>query len=153
MKEKRIYLAGPLFSEAERAWARDIKRKIEEAAKNKNAEVKVIWPYELTPEKRIKKLKNKAKLEIFKKCASHLKDSDILVAVLDGTQVDDGTAWEIGYFYKNKKPKSKIYGIRTDFRKAGETRYSKVNSMIEVSCDEIVDTPRKLIERIKKLLY
>jgi nucleoside 2-deoxyribosyltransferase len=29
--------------------------------------------------------------------------------------VDDGTAWEIGYFYAKKSPEQKIIGIRTDF--------------------------------------
>ncbi len=152
MKHKKIYLAGPLFSEAERAWTKNLKEKIERIAKAKNAEIEVIWPYELIPEKRLKSLRKKAKLEIFEKCISELDESNIVVAILDGTQVDDGTAWEIGYFYRTKKNDSKIYGIRTDFRKAGETRYSKINSMIEVSCDEIVDSSRKLIDRIKKLI-
>jgi hypothetical protein len=33
--------------------------------------------------------------------------------------VDDGTSWEIGYFFARKSPEQKIIGIRTDFRYSG----------------------------------
>jgi nucleoside 2-deoxyribosyltransferase len=56
--------------------------------------------------------------EIFSRCKSHLDDADIMIALLDGSLVDDGTAWEIGYFYVKKSPEQKIIGIRTDFRLA-----------------------------------
>jgi nucleoside 2-deoxyribosyltransferase len=45
----------------------------------------------------------------------------MLIALLDGSQVDDGTAWEIGYFYAKRLPEQKIIGIRTDFRRVGES--------------------------------
>ncbi|MGA3118906.1 MAG: nucleoside 2-deoxyribosyltransferase [Syntrophobacteraceae bacterium] len=65
---------------------------------------------------------HQAKLEIFSRCKSHLDHADILIALLDGSQVDDGTAWEIGYFYAKKSPEQKIIGIRTDFRRSGESQ-------------------------------
>ncbi|MFZ0930068.1 MAG: nucleoside 2-deoxyribosyltransferase [Syntrophobacteraceae bacterium] len=34
--------------------------------------------------------------------------ADIVIAPLDGSQVDDGTVWEIGYFYARKSPEQKI---------------------------------------------
>jgi hypothetical protein len=43
----------------------------------------------------------------------------LFVTRLDGPQVDDRPAWEIGYFYTKKSPEQKIIGIRTDFRRAG----------------------------------
>ena len=61
-----------------------------------------------------------------------------VVALLDGTQVDDGTAWEIGYFFSRKSAGQTIIGIRTDFRKAGESATAIVNAMIEMACDRIV---------------
>ncbi len=42
----------------------------------------------------------------------------MVIAFLDGPQADDGTAWEIGYFYAQKSPEQKIIGIRTEFRRA-----------------------------------
>jgi nucleoside 2-deoxyribosyltransferase len=73
-------------------------------------------------------------------------DADIVIAILDGSQVDDGTAGEIGYFYARKFPEQKIIGIRTDFRRAGESRGAVVNAMIEGSCDRIVRTREELLE-------
>jgi nucleoside 2-deoxyribosyltransferase len=51
-----------------------------------------------------------------------------MIALLDGPQVDDGTAWEIGYFSPKKSSEQKIIGIRTDFRMAGESRGAVVNA-------------------------
>ncbi len=34
----------------------------------------------------------------FSRCKSHLDDADMMLALFDGSMVDDGTAWEIGYF-------------------------------------------------------
>ncbi len=69
---------------------------------------------------------------------------------MDGSQVDDGTAWEIGYFYALKR--GKIIGIRTDFRRAGESEGSIVNAMVEVACDLVVRTRDELMEAISQLL-
>jgi nucleoside 2-deoxyribosyltransferase len=70
----------------------------------------------------------KAKTEIFSCCKSHLDTADMLIALLDGPRVDDGTAWEIGYFYAKRSPARKIIGIRTDFRRAGECEGAIVNA-------------------------
>ncbi len=51
-----------------------------------------------------------------------IDDCDVVVALLDGAQVDDGTAWEIGNAYATGKP---IIGVRTDFRNAGDTHHGK----------------------------
>ena len=83
--------------------------------------------------KEIKRLSAKAKLEIFSRCNSHLDTADLMIAVLDGSQVDDGTAWGIGYFYAGKSPKQKIIGIRTDFSRAGESEDAVVNALISSS--------------------
>ena len=65
---------------------------------------------------RNQRLGEKAQFEIFSRCKSHLDNTDLLIALLDGSQVDDGTAWEIGYFFARKSPEQKIIGILTDFR-------------------------------------
>ena len=43
-------------------------------------------------------------------------EHDMVIALLDGPQVDDGAAWEIGHFYSKRSPEQKIVEIRTDFR-------------------------------------
>jgi nucleoside 2-deoxyribosyltransferase len=88
----KIYLAGPLFSEAERNWMRKLKTEIESLAASKNHPVNVIWPYELLSQDEIESLGDQAKYEIFSRCKFHLDDTDVLIALLDGPQVDDGTS-------------------------------------------------------------
>jgi nucleoside 2-deoxyribosyltransferase len=118
------------------------------AAKQAGADITVCLPYELISEEEINSFGKSAKLEIFSCCRENLEDSDLLVALLDGTQVDDGTAWEIGYFYAKRSPGQKIIGIRTDFRRGGECEGSVVNAMIQCSCDLIVKSPEELLETI-----
>lgn len=147
----KMYLAGPLFSEAERDWMRDLNKEIESLAASQGHHVTVIWPYDLITQCEIESLGDKAKHEIFSRCKSHLDDADMLIAVLDGPQVDDGTAWEIGYFFARKSPEQKIIGIRTDFRRAGESQGGVVNAMIEISCDWVVRSRVELMEAIFQL--
>ena len=148
----KIYLAGPLFSAAEQLWLRETKGEIEGLARHLNREVEVIWPYELISEEELRAAGGQAKFEVFSRCLSHLKGADMLLALLDGSQVDDGTAWEIGYFYAIRPEGSPIIGIRTDFRNAGDTPSSKVNAMIEASCDRIVTSSQELYSIVSELL-
>jgi nucleoside 2-deoxyribosyltransferase len=64
-----------------------------------------------SPAEEIDSLGAGAKAEIFSRCKAHLDDADMVIAVLDGPQTDDGTAWEIGYFYRGKSDRVKIIGI------------------------------------------
>jgi nucleoside 2-deoxyribosyltransferase len=144
---KTIYLAGALFSEAEQSWLRDLKEKL----LNLNTSYHVVWPFELISEDEIKKLGATANTHIFEVCRTHLETTQILVAILDGAMVDDGTAWEVGYYYAKKSKTDKIIGVRTDFRRAGETDASTVNAMIECACDQIVYSSNALIEFLDSL--
>lgn len=145
----KIYLAGPLFTEAEQNWLRDTKQQIESFAKSEGKDIEVIWPYELLDKDEVHSLGAKAKYKVFDVCKKYLEESDLLIALLDGPQVDDGTAWEIGYFYAiNNGDSSKIVGVRTDFRRAGESENSIVNAMIEVSCSQIVHSSKELLKML-----
>ncbi|MFB3766003.1 MAG: nucleoside 2-deoxyribosyltransferase [Methanotrichaceae archaeon] len=134
MKAK-IYLSGPLFSLAEIEWASKIKVSLES-----QLEAEVVWPHEIA---------SASPKEIFENNLRALMGCDLMVAILDGPQVDDGSAWEMGYFYALGK---RILGIRTDFRPAGETPGSKVNAMIEHSCLSIVESLEQLIQELKRIL-
>lgn len=143
----KVYLAGPLFSEAERSWTRHMRRVLEKAAPG----IRFIWPYELITKHEIEALgPERAKREIFDRDRRALDDSDAVIAVLDGTQVDDGTAWEIGYFFASK-PGAPIIGIRTDFRQAGDLPGSLANIMIERACSHIVRSLDELVEIVCRL--
>lgn len=148
----KIYLAGPLFSDAEREWGSALKQRIHALAIEVGKEVEIIWPYELITKEEIEGLGDFLREEIFTRCKTHLMDTTILVVNLDGSQVDDGTAWEAGYFYASKSSEEKMIGIRTDFRRAGESSGAVVNAMIERSCDEIVFDVEDLIDILRKML-
>ena len=117
-----IYQAGPLFSEAEQAFHRALSVRLRDAGHE------VIWPGDLLTEKQIDEAGPHAPSLIFNACRDAIDRCNCVVALIDGTQVDDGTAWEIGYAYAKGLP---IYGLRTDFRQAGDTKYNYANSMIQ----------------------
>lgn len=145
----KIYLAGPLFTQSEQEWLRRLKAQI--LTRAPAAPVEVYWPHDLFSDQEIAGWGDRAKHEIFDRCREHLDVVDALVAVLDGTQVDDGTAWEIGYFYAHRSSGKPIIGLRTDFRKAGDTPNAMVNLMIDCACDTIVTTVDDLLLEIGKL--
>ena len=134
-----IYQAGPLFTDAERAWHKGLSARLREAGHT------VIWPGDLLTDEQVKSAGAEASALIFDACRQGIERSTCVVALLDGTQVDDGTAWEIGYAYANGLP---IYGIRTDFRHAGDTENGVVNSMIEGSLSGFAKNTEELISLI-----
>ncbi|OLN24469.1 nucleoside 2-deoxyribosyltransferase [Desulfovibrio sp. DV] len=125
----RVYLAGPLFTLAERRFMAHL-RDLAAALPG----VSPLWPGDLFVNDDLAGLGQTAKTHIFRGCLSALDGCDLVAAVLDGPAVDDGTAWEAGYAYARGIP---VWGLRTDFRSAGDTTHSLVNCMIECSCTEI----------------
>ena len=84
----RIYLAGPLFSEGERAFLDDLAGRLRERGHD------VFVPHEqFTGE-----VVDLAPAEIFEVDVGGVRDASLLLAWLDGPMVDDGTACEIGIF-------------------------------------------------------
>lgn len=134
-----IYQAGPLFSQAERQWHTKLTLKLEKAGHI------VIWPGNLLSPESIAEAEGGAIQLIFKACSGAIDQCTCLVALLDGTQVDDGTAWEIGYAYAKGLP---IYGIRTDSRIAGDTPYNHMNSMIEGCLTDLAHTMDDLVRML-----
>jgi nucleoside 2-deoxyribosyltransferase len=95
----KIYLAGPLFSAAERNFNNELTRLL----RNKGHEV---WlPQEF--EQRTMTAK-----QIFAKDVEGIDWADVVVANMDGPDPDSGTSWECGYAHR-KKP---VILFRTDFR-------------------------------------
>jgi nucleoside 2-deoxyribosyltransferase len=129
-----IYLAGPLFSESERAWLRALIERIEAATG-----AQVYWSWERHGGRQ------DSVEGIFETCREGLDSADAMLAILDGPQVDDGTAWEMGYFYARWQGARPIVGLRTDLRRAGELDASVVNAMIQAGCDVVArDTDEAL---------
>ena len=80
-----------------------------------------------------------------------LNQADIVIAVLDGSDVDSGVASEIGYAQANNKI---IIGYRSDFRLSGDNLAAQVNLQVEHFIDEsggiIVNKIKDLQENLKK---
>lgn len=147
----QAYLAGPLFSTAEREWQQKTRDELNRRFAAAGLDVSVLWPGDLIDEDEVTALGVDAIAEIFKRCKEALAASDICLAWLDGTQVDDGTAWEVGYFYALHGP-GRIFGLRTDFRQGGDTRFSRVNAMLEASCRVIAHDFDELFEAVRTSL-
>jgi nucleoside 2-deoxyribosyltransferase len=136
----KVFLATPLFNEAEREFNSEIAKKLRE----KGFEV---WLAQEAPF--IQQGTHKEKKMIYEGDILALKECDMVVTVLDGMEVDSGVAYEMGYAKALGKP---IIGLKTDYRTF--SKMEKVNLMLEVSLikicksvDEIID----LLLGMKKL--
>ena len=105
---KLVYVAGPLFSQAERAF---LERIVDVLASASGLDAKEDF---FLPHRDGGELgKGPSRLDIFNLDQNTLGNAGILVALLDGQDVDSGTCIELGYAYAKGK---KIFGIITDFR-------------------------------------
>ena len=122
----RVYLAAPLFSEAEQVYNRVLHDLLERHLFD------VYLPQEVgdTSTTRCRE-EHEA---IFAQHIAALRDADIVVAVIDGADADSGTSWEMGYAYALKK---KVVALRTDFRAAGH--HERVNLMLEESATVVTE--------------
>jgi nucleoside 2-deoxyribosyltransferase len=136
-RKKRIYLAGPLFSHAELEY----NRKLRDLLLNKD--FSVFLPQEDAEDTTNEREKQNQEC-IFRKCVESVDSSDIVVAVLDGVDVDSGTAWEIGYAYAKEKP---VIGLRTDFRSLSD---GIVNLMVEMAIVALARDEDELLKIMEK---
>lgn len=115
-----IYLAAPLFSEAERAYNAALARLLQEHL------FEVYIPQDVGDDSAGRDLAEHRRM--FAAHQQALDDADAVVAVIDGADADSGTAWEMGYASARGKP---VFALRTDFRKVG--LHEHVNLMLEQS--------------------
>lgn len=105
----RLYLAGPLFSEAERDWLGGL------AARLRGEGFECFVPHEQFGE-----LAELSAEEVYRVDVEGVRSAHALVAWLDGPGVDDGTACEIGMFAQlvaSGDPRhAGIVGLVTDLR-------------------------------------
>ena len=150
MKQKpKVYLAGPLFSEAERTFNHNLK--------------KLLTPYfdvylpqedgglmvDMIREGMDPKL---AAQKVFDGDIKAMEKCDVFLMILDGRAVDEGASFELGFSYAHNKP---CYGLKTDPRQLLATGN---NPMIDCplkhifqSVDELIDWARSLVEQKERL--
>jgi nucleoside 2-deoxyribosyltransferase len=137
----RIYLAGPLFSTAERSFNNELTSLL----RNKGHEVWLPQEFEQT---------TMTAKQIFSLDVEGIDWADVVVANMDGPDPDSGTSWECGYAYR-KKP---VILFRTDFRagyKLGSDRLpieeknsAPYNLMLTEAASQRLDLPFAALDSI-----
>jgi len=138
----KVFLAAPIFSTAER----EFNSKLAEELRRKGYEVFLAQELPLLSSESEEDKKN-----IFFMDIEGLESSDVVVAVLDGSDVDSGVAFELGYAFARGKP---IIGVRTDHRCFSP--YEEVNLMIEVPAmiirgNDVRELAEKIDSNVKRL--
>ena len=135
----KLYLAGPLFTTAERAFNRQLADRLVAGGHQ------VLLPQERGPDGDIAagegsnaRARSLSPPEILLKNKRDLDAADAVVAIMDGPDPDAGTAWECGYAYALRKP---TVLLRTDIRAAGDLATSPYNGMLIGSADAHLELP------------
>jgi nucleoside 2-deoxyribosyltransferase len=123
-----LYLAGPLFTEAERSFNETLRDVLSEF-------FDVFLPQEAGLIGEMMKHgigPSDSSHRIYEACMKALRKCDAVLIVLDGVMVDDGSAFELGIAHMRKIPR---FGYLSDDRKKPEP--PSVNPMIFFSLDRI----------------
>jgi nucleoside 2-deoxyribosyltransferase len=118
-----VYLAAPLFTLAERQHNTELTRELTRRFKG---EVTFILPQEMTTDPQVD-YESIAKTNL-----EALAGANVVLACLDGVDVDSGTSFEAGYARSKGKP---ILAYRTDLR-LGEA--DGVNAMLRYACTKYI---------------
>lgn len=127
---KLVYIAGPMFSEAEKAFLEQIVNTL--AA---SAGLDPLADFFLPHRDGAELGKGSTRREILEMDLRNLTSASVVVALLDGQDVDSGTCIELGYAYAKDK---KIFGILTDFRSycTSDTEPHRPNLMVWGTCEK-----------------
>ena len=120
----KIYLAGPLFTTAERAFNARLAELLRAAGHE------VFLPQECEE-------RDGSARALFEQDVAGIEGADVVVANMDGPDPDSGTCWECGYAY-GKKP---IVLFRTDFRAVDEAGLAPYNLMLSESATHRLALP------------
>lgn len=130
-EEMKIYLAGPLFTAAERHFNLRLKNLLSESRHE-------VWlPQENEP-------REKTASAIFLRDVEGINWADAVIANLDGPDTDSGTSWECGYAFTSKP----IVVFRTDFRAGEDPALAPCNLMLWESATERLNLPFGTIEQV-----
>jgi nucleoside 2-deoxyribosyltransferase len=117
-----IYLAGPLFTQAEIGFNQRLADRLRTAG------------YSVyLPQQECSGITDP--IELFEICIWGLDGASMVLVILDGADADSGSCFEVGYAFAKGLP---IVGLRTDFRGSGE--HMGVNLMLTQSCVHLLLT-------------
>jgi len=123
--QTRVYMAGPLFTTAERLHNLRLARALKKHLPN--------FVFVL-PQQRAGRFLPDLRA-VVADCLTQVKKADVLLACLDGPDADSGTCLEIGYAMALEKP---VLGYRTDFR---GSEADGVNAMLRYGCTRYIQAP------------
>ncbi len=122
-----LYYAGPLFTDAERAWntanAATLRARL--------PGWRVALPQEFCAQFDTTTAGTPRYDLIAKACLDHLAHADVVLAVLDGPDPDSGTCFEAGWAVARGIP---VIGLRTDWRPAED---GAANCMLTRTCRSV----------------
>jgi nucleoside 2-deoxyribosyltransferase len=133
----KVFLAAPLFCESERKF----NSLVAERFRVSGFEVWLAQEFGLFEHGTLNE-----KRKVFTQDLLALENCDVVVALLDGVDVDTGVGFELGYAYALKKP---LVGLKTDYRTFSKTE--EVNLMLEVPLLKLCRSIEEVIEILKKL--
>jgi len=125
-----VYVAGPLFSQAEREF---LEKMVDSLARASGLDPELDF---FVPHRDGGELgKGPTRGQIFDLDITTLRQTQIIVALLDGQDVDSGTCIELGYAYALGR---KVFGIITDFRSycTNDHEPHRPNLMVWGVCEE-----------------
>jgi nucleoside 2-deoxyribosyltransferase len=150
IEKMKIYLAGPLFSLAERRFNSILTEQLEGLGScvflpQRDGVESDKPPYDkMTPDERRRTLFEVDRDQIF--------GSDVFLFILDGRIPDEGACVELGMAYTNKirmkSPKS-IIGFHSDIRASFVG--SKLNPMLKLCFDYVVENEDELLHILQRL--
>jgi nucleoside 2-deoxyribosyltransferase len=127
----RLYIAGPLFTQAERFWNAQLARHLVAAGHNV-----------FLPQDEVKAIASLSAHRIFQIDVDGVRGAEAVVAVLDGADADSGTSFECGMAFALGIP---IVAVRSDFRGGGDAlpgqKLATVNLMLSQAAAAIVCLP------------
>lgn len=121
----KVYLANGLFSLADFNLNKLIAKELREKVEN----IDLFVPQEAEINDKNSYASSK---EIFQLDYQNLAQSDYVVAVIDGVEIDSGVACEIGMAKALNIP---IIGLYTDVRQLGTANGKKINALIQDSVE------------------
>ena len=135
-----IYYAGPLFTDAERAWNAANAQRL----KNALPGIDLRLPQDFCAHLASNQKPDYA--AIFLACRTHLEAAQVVVAVVDGADADSGTAWEMGYACGRGIP---VIALRTDWRPAED---GAANCMLSRSAQRVCTNLEEVIVALGEIL-
>ena len=123
-----IYLAAPLFSQAERVYNRRLKELLEQRLPS--CAVTLPQDFRIGHGRSYNDRRHLSML--YQQCIDALRRADLVLARLDGADADSGVAFEVGFARGIGKP---VVALRTDYRQLQDRG---LNVMLAQGCNDVV---------------